>query len=170
MPADLVTDDLGEVLRRSPLDLAAPAFVSWLGVVMYLPPADVAATLAALGGLAPGTEVVADYLLAPGLRDEAGRRYADMVGKASAEGGEPWLSFFDPEELTVMASAAGFSAVRHARQRDTVPAALWERDDAIAPADLFALLHATVATSGMSRPCRQLGGDAVSVAQPASCQ
>jgi methyltransferase (TIGR00027 family) len=87
VPADLTADDLGEVLRRAPLDLASPVFVSWLGVVMYLAPADVTATLTTLGGLAPGTEVVADYLLAPGLRDEAGRAYAELMATASAEHG-----------------------------------------------------------------------------------
>jgi methyltransferase (TIGR00027 family) len=144
VPADLAAGGLDEVLRHAPLDLASPVFVSWLGVVMYLVPADVAATLRALGGLAPGTEVVADYLLAPGLRDEAGHRYAELVGRASAERAEPWLSSFEPEELTAIAAAAGFGAVRHAPQRDTVPAALWERDDAVATAEAFALLHATV--------------------------
>jgi O-methyltransferase involved in polyketide biosynthesis len=94
-------------------------------------------------------EQAEELMLAPGLRDEAGRCYAELVGNASKERGEPWLSFFDPEGLTIMASAAGFSAVRHARQRDAVPAALWDRDDAVAAADLFALLHATVAITGM---------------------
>jgi len=150
VPADLAEGDLGEVLRRAPLDLASPVFVSWLGVVMYLASADVGATLTALGGLAPGTEVVADYLLAPGLRDEAGRHYAELVGRASAERAEPWLSSFEPRELTAIASAAGFGAVRHSPQRDTVPAALWERDDAVAAAELFALLHATVTSARRS--------------------
>jgi O-methyltransferase involved in polyketide biosynthesis len=118
--------------------------VNWLGVIMYLAPADAAATLAALGGLAPSTEVVADYLLAPRLRDDPGRVYADLVGKASAERGEPWLSSFEPEELTAIASGAGFGAVRHTPQRDAIPAALWRRDDAITATGLFALLHATI--------------------------
>jgi methyltransferase (TIGR00027 family) len=143
VPADLVADDLGEALGRAPVDLAEPVFVSWLGVVMYLAPADVAATLAVLGGLAPGTEVVADYLLAPRLRDDAGHDYAGQVSRASGERGEPWLSSFEPGELTALASAAGLAAVRQARQRDMIPAALWRRADAVAPAGLFALLHAT---------------------------
>jgi methyltransferase (TIGR00027 family) len=146
VPADLATDDLADVLHKS-VDLAAPAFVSWLGVSMYLTPAGVAATLTALGRLAAGSEVVADYLLAPGLRDAAGASYADLVGKASAEWGEPWRSSFEPAEVTAMASAAGFGLVRHARQRETLPAALWNRTDALAAADLFAMVHAAI-TSG----------------------
>jgi methyltransferase (TIGR00027 family) len=143
VPADLVTDNLGDVLRAC-VDRASPAFVSWLGVAMYLTPAEVAATLTSLGRLAPGSEVVADYLLAPGLRDEAMASYADEVGKASAERGEPWRSSFDPAELTAIASAAGFGQVRHARQRDAVPAALWDRADALAARDLFTMVHATI--------------------------
>jgi methyltransferase (TIGR00027 family) len=145
VPADLRVAGLGEVLRASGLDLAAPAFVSWLGVAMYLTPADVAGTLAALGALAPGSEVVADYMLAPGLRDEAGGVYADLVGTAMAERGEPWLSSFEPGQLTTAASAAGFGLVRHVRQREAIPASLWDRADPLAAADLAVLLHATVA-------------------------
>jgi len=144
VPADLAAGDLSGVLGRAGLDLAAPVFVSWLGVVMYLAPDDVATALGALGGLAPGSEVVADYMLAPGLRDEAGALYADQVGKSSAEHGEPWRSAFAPGGLSAIASAAGFGMVRHVSPWDAVPAALRDRDDALAPARLFALLHGRI--------------------------
>jgi methyltransferase (TIGR00027 family) len=143
VPADLTTDDLGGVLRRC-VDPASPAFVSWLGVVMYLTRAEVTAALAALGRLAPGSELVADYLLAPSLRDGPGAGFADQVANASAERGEPWRSSFKPAELTAMASAAGFGQVRHAGQRDAIPAALWDRTDALAAANLFAMVHGAI--------------------------
>jgi hypothetical protein len=84
-------------------------------------------------------------MLAPGLRDQAGTRYADLVGEASAERGEPWRSAFEPGELTAIASAAGFGSVRHVRQRNAIPGGLWDRRDALTPAALPVLFHGTVA-------------------------
>jgi methyltransferase (TIGR00027 family) len=147
VPADLTVDAIGGCLAAAGFDSSAPALVSWLGVTMYLTGDAIAATLAALGGLAPGTEVVADYMLPAELRDEAGAVYGSLVAQASAERGEPWLSCLAPDEMADLARAAGFGAVRNVRQRDTIPAALWQRSDALRPADLAMLLHATAGPS-----------------------
>jgi methyltransferase (TIGR00027 family) len=144
VPADLAADSLAGRLAAAGFDTAAPALVSWLGVTMYLTRDAIAATLAAIGGLAPGTELVADYMLPEGLRDEAGAGYAALVAQASAERGEPWLSWFAPAELSDLARRYGFGAIRHVRQRDVVPAPLWTRADSLRPADLAVLLHAAI--------------------------
>jgi len=75
---------------------------------MYLTRDAIAATLAALGGLAPGSEVIADYILPAELRDDAGAVYGSLVAQASAERGEPWLSCLAPQEMAHLARAAGF--------------------------------------------------------------
>jgi hypothetical protein len=38
----------------------------------------------------------------------------------------------------------GFGAVEHIRQRDSIPAALWDRDDSLRPAGLSVLARATI--------------------------
>jgi methyltransferase (TIGR00027 family) len=143
-PADLAADTLPGILAAAGFDGSAPALVGWLGVTMYLTRDVIAATLAALGRLAPGSEVIADYMLPAELRDDAGAVYGSLVAQASAERGEPWLSCLAPEEMAGLAWAAGFAAVRNVPQRDAIPAALWQRSDALCPADLAMLLHATV--------------------------
>jgi methyltransferase (TIGR00027 family) len=147
-PADLAADTLPGRLAGAGFDGSTPALVSWLGVTMYLTRDAIAATLAALGGLAPGSEVIADYMLPAGLRDDAGAVYGSLVAQASAERGEPWLSCLTPEEAADLARAAGFAAVRNVPQRDAIPAALWQRSDALCPADLAMLLHGTVPPRG----------------------
>ncbi len=142
--AGLGAAGLGATLRDAGLDLAAPAFVSWLGVTMYLSQQDVAATLAGLAALAPGSEVVADCMLAPALRDEAGAMYAHLVSAAAAERGEPWLSSFAPDDLTALAASAGFGQVRHVRQAGILAGALGARADCLAPSDLAVLFHGSV--------------------------
>ena len=94
--ADLASDSLAGRLGAAGFDAATPALVSWLGVTMYLTPAAIAQTMAAVGGLAPGSELIADYMLPEGMRDEAGAVYGTLVAQASAERGEPWLSSFTP--------------------------------------------------------------------------
>ena len=141
---DLATDSLAGPLLAAGFDTAAPALVSWLGVTMYLTPDAVADIMTAVGRLAPGTELVADYMLPAGLRDEAGAVYGELVAQAAAERGEPWLSCFAPGEMADMARRAGFREVRNVRQRDAIPAGLWQRPDSLRPAALAVLCHGDV--------------------------
>lgn len=144
VPADLARDPLARCLDAAGFDAAAPAVVAWLGVTMYLTAEAVTETMTAVARLAPGTELVADYLLPEDARDEAGALYGALVAQASAEQGEPWRSCFTPDEMADLASLAGFGAVRAVSQRDTIPAQLWQRADSLRPARLAVLFHGTV--------------------------
>jgi methyltransferase, putative, TIGR00027 family len=55
VPVDFETDELIASLTAAGLDPFAPAFVSWLGVTMYLTAEAIGATLASLSRLAPGS-------------------------------------------------------------------------------------------------------------------
>ena len=144
VPADLARDPLARCLDAAGFDAAAPAVVAWLGVTMYLSAEAVAETMTAVGRLAPGTELIADYLLPEGARDEAGALYGALVAQASAEQGEPWRSCFTPDQMADLAHRAGFGAVRTVSQRDTIPVELWQRADSLRPATLAVLFHGTV--------------------------
>ena len=142
--ADLAADSLRGSLAAAGFDLSAPAVCGWLGVTMYLEQDAIAATLTAIAGLAPGSEVIADYLLPEDARDEAGALSGRLVAQASAERGEPWRSCFTPPQIEDLARRAGLGAARSVRQRDTVPARLWRRTDSLRPAELAVLFHGAV--------------------------
>ncbi|MFI5607831.1 class I SAM-dependent methyltransferase [Amycolatopsis sp. NPDC051903] len=142
VPLDLESGDLVAALIGQGFDVSRPALVGWLGVTMYLTRPAIARTLAVLGGFAPGSQLVADYFLLPQLRDEAGASYAGLVAPVAAQRGEPWLSCFSPESLTDLLRDNGFGPVRHVRQHDHD---VWPRTDALRPAGLSVLAHATVA-------------------------
>jgi methyltransferase (TIGR00027 family) len=144
VPADLAADSLGECLAAAGFDAAAPAVIGWLGVTMYLTADAVGATMAAIAAFAPGSELIADYMLPEGSRDEAGALYGTLVAQASAERGEPWLCCLTPAEMAGIAARAGFREVRAVSQRDAIPARLWQRTDALKPARLAMLCHAAV--------------------------
>ena len=148
VPVDFEKDELIASLTAAGLDPAAPAFVSWLGVTMYLTAEAIGTTLASLSRLAPGSELVTDYMLTADLRDADGVTYADLVMPDSERRGEPWLSFFTPEQMTGLLTRHGFTGVRDVRQRDAVSAALWERTDLLRPIELSRLCHATVGAGG----------------------
>jgi methyltransferase (TIGR00027 family) len=141
---DLEREPLVDRLAAQGFDPSAPALVSWLGVSMYLTDEAVAASLAAIGGLAAGSELVMEYALPPRLRDETGQAYAEFALRVAEERGEPWLSFFTPEQLSDLLEANGLAVAGQARQQDAVPAALWRRSDALRPLDLCRLARAVV--------------------------
>lgn len=141
-PVDFEHDDLLARLADHGFDVDAPAVVSWLGVSMYLSRAAIGKTLRRLGALAPTSEVVFDYMLPPELRDQDGLAYTEAVAAHSAERGEPWLSFFGPDEMAALVAECGFARSRQLGQRDAMPAELWDRSDSIKPTVLSMLAHA----------------------------
>ena len=144
VPVDFERDSLAGLLNQAGFDPSRPALVSWLGVTMYLTEDAISQTLTEIGGFAPGTQLIADYMLPADLRDEAGNTYADLVAPAAAERGEPWLTFLAPDGMSALLEGHGFGAVEHVRQRDSIPATLWKRTDSLRPAGLSVLARATV--------------------------
>jgi O-methyltransferase involved in polyketide biosynthesis len=151
VPVDFTRDSLAEGLSRAGFDAARPAFVSWLGVTMYLDARAIEATVSVLGGFAPGTEIVLDYMLPAGLRDAAGQVYADLVGQVAAERGEPWRSVYAPEAVAALLTRHGFGPARDVGQRDMIPAAAWDRSDVLRPAELCRIAHAAIPPAAATR-------------------
>lgn len=102
--ADLEHESLAEVLIRLSIGPAEPAFFSWLGVLMYLEEKAIDQTLRAMGAFAPGTRVALTFRQAS---DGIVSTLADRV----SELGEPFVSFFAPEEIEARLRRAGFSEI-----------------------------------------------------------
>lgn len=142
VPVDFETDSLLSRLIENGFDPLKPALVSWLGVVMYLTRDAIDRTVSEIAKLAPGTELVVDYMLPADLRDERGQTYVDMVAPNAAEGGEPWLSFFAPADMSDV--LADFDRVSHFSQHESVPSTLWDRSDVLVPSGLSMIAHAVL--------------------------
>ncbi|MFE3256404.1 class I SAM-dependent methyltransferase [Nocardia sp. NPDC059091] len=141
---DFERDDLAAESTAHGFDPNRPALVSWLGVTMYLTESAIGATLDTLSGWAPGTELVMEYALLPELRDESGRVFAEFALAATAEQGEPLLSFFSPEAVTALLDRHGFTVSEHISQHTAVDAALWQRADGLHPVDFCRLVRAHI--------------------------
>lgn len=144
VPVDFERDSLRSALAMAGADASRPTFVSWLGVTMYLTRDAISQTLSEIGGLATGTELVADFMLPAGMRDEAGDSYTEQVARVAAEGGEPWRTFLAPSGISALLSRHGLAPRRHVLQRDIGGPELWARSDALRPVRLAVIAHAVV--------------------------
>ena len=112
-PVNFEKQSLGEGLRKARFDPRAPAFVSWLGVTIYLTRPAVMDTLGFVSkSCARGSEIVFDFAPPPESLDEAERRSHEAAAARVARIGEPWISYFDPDVLSSEMRAMGYSQTR----------------------------------------------------------
>ena len=109
-PVDFERQNLADGLMAVGFQADRPAFFQWLGVVPYLTGDAISTTLDFIAGV-PESEVVFDYA-EPFENYPADRRGNVMATAAmAASRGEPWLSLFDPVELSEMLRNKGFGIV-----------------------------------------------------------
>lgn len=104
------SESLRPALSDAGVNLHAPVFFMWLGVVPYLTRDAIMATLRFIATL-PGSEVVFDYSEPLANVPPERRVKIEALAARAAAIGEPWLSFFEPAELSNLLHAAGFDAV-----------------------------------------------------------
>ncbi|WP_441247185.1 class I SAM-dependent methyltransferase [Kitasatospora sp. McL0602] len=111
VPVDFETATLAEELAAAGFDRDRPSFFSWLGVVPYLSRDAVLATLRFVGALPGGARIVLDYGDPP--ENLPPERRADHEARALrvAALGEPWLTYFAPEELAAELAALGLTVL-----------------------------------------------------------
>ena len=110
VPIDFECETIPDVLRAHGFDAAAPAFVSWLGVMMYLTREAADAVFGFVRGLPAGSEIVFTFSPSPELGTRAtadGPSLQDRV----AQVGEPMRTHIAPEALVAHLSGLGFSDV-----------------------------------------------------------
>jgi methyltransferase (TIGR00027 family) len=108
-PVNFETETLSEGLLRAGFDATKPAVFAWLGVVPYLSHEAIMATLRFIAGLPRGTTVVFDYGEPASERDAPSAAAHKAMAERVAASGEPFRSFFKPEDLIRDVKAAGFS-------------------------------------------------------------
>lgn len=112
VPVDFASQDLGTELTSAGIQTSEPTFFAWLGVTQYITEEAAMATLSLVARHAPSSEIVFDIILPlDGLPSDEMR--ISTAARASAEArGEPWISFFRPEEINPRLLALGFDHVQ----------------------------------------------------------
>lgn len=99
-------------LKQVPFQFDKPAFVSWLGVTMYLSKETVLNTLSAIAqNFAPGSEIIFDYSLPLEELSERQSIARKQLSEQVKNIGEPWLSHFNTNELIHLMKQMGYKKI-----------------------------------------------------------
>lgn len=102
-----------ERLVAAGFDTSQPAVATSTGVSMYLTREANAATLRELATLAPGSTLVMTFQLPLDLLDEEDRPARLFAENGARASGTPFISFFSPPDMMILARDAGFTDVAH---------------------------------------------------------
>jgi methyltransferase (TIGR00027 family) len=100
-------ESLEEGLIRNGVRSDERTFFSWLGVTMYLTEPAIDSTLKCMAKYPSGSEAVITFRQLPSAQSSASSQIADFVSEA----GEPFMSYFTPENLKGKLLEAGFAKV-----------------------------------------------------------
>ncbi|KIA64224.1 class I SAM-dependent methyltransferase [Nocardia vulneris] len=116
VPVDFETDLLATQLADAGFNRSEPAVFVWLGVVFYLTPDAASATLEYIAGQTAPVEVVFDYLA------DNGANRAELLARAerAAAVGEPWFSYFTPDDIAAQLRALGLTEVEDHAAADLI--------------------------------------------------
>jgi methyltransferase (TIGR00027 family) len=107
VPVDFERQALAQELQGAGYAVDEAAFFAWLGVVPYLTADAISGTLRFIAGNV-GSEVVFDYSEPHERREGRTRQVHEENAARVASYGEPWISFFDPDDLARKMTAFGF--------------------------------------------------------------
>jgi methyltransferase (TIGR00027 family) len=108
-PVDFEKQTPVDGLRAAGFRFDQPAFFGWLGVTMYLGRETVASMFETVASLPPGSGIVFDYGVDRSLLGMFERMVLDEFSRRVAAAGEPWTTFFKPDELAADLRRAGFT-------------------------------------------------------------
>jgi methyltransferase (TIGR00027 family) len=111
VPVDFEHETLAERLATAGFDGTQQTFFTWLGVVPYLNQEAVWSTLAFIASLPHGAHVVFDYSDPPGSLSPERRASHAKRARRVADLGEPWVTYFEPEQLHAKLAALGFAEI-----------------------------------------------------------
>jgi len=145
VPVDFERQSLAHELLQAGLVAEGGAFFSWLGVTPYLQPEAVRATLHAIAGLAGrGGGVVFDYAIPATSLGLIQRAVFERMAGRVKEAGEPWCTFFAPDDLARDLSDLGFQAIEDLSGEHLNERYFAGRSDGLRVGSLYHLMKALI--------------------------
>ena len=129
-------------LTDAGFDATQPAIVACTGVSMYPSKSAINATLRQIAALAPASTLAMTFLLPIELADPEVRAAFEIARKGASSGGTPFVSFFTPEEMMMLAREAGFRESRYVLAADLAARYFTGRTDSFRLGNSEALLIA----------------------------
>ncbi len=110
-PVNFEHQSLADGLRQAGFDAAKPAFFSWLGVTMYLERETVMSTFRFIASCGQGSGVTFDYIVLPETLNWVGQLVLRAMERRVARAGEPFRTYFAPQDLRAELSHMGFRTI-----------------------------------------------------------
>jgi methyltransferase (TIGR00027 family) len=107
-PVDFEHQTLADGLAQAGFDSQKITFFSWLGVTPYLTRDAVMSTFNFIAKTPPGGGVVFDYAVPRSSLPEDSQLAFEALARRVAAAGEPFQTFFDPQELAAELQRTGF--------------------------------------------------------------
>ncbi|MGH7688096.1 MAG: class I SAM-dependent methyltransferase [Gemmatimonadaceae bacterium] len=142
-PVDFEAQTLSDGLAAVGFDATAPAQFAMLGVVPYLTVESLESTWRFVAGSASGRGIVFDYSPPPASMSWGQRAVYAVMARRVAAVGEPWKTFFMPNDLQRRLTALGFSTFEDL-DGDAINARYFaERADGLRVGGAGRLMHAS---------------------------
>lgn len=135
---DFERETLAGGLRRCGVSTETKTFFSWLGVTMYLTLEAIEAVLRTVVCFPTGSQMVLTFAQP---REPA---EPNPLAEGAAAAGEPWISYFTPEELTALLRRVGFSEVALLSRDEAMRRYYADRADGLVAPRRVSLCTATV--------------------------
>jgi methyltransferase (TIGR00027 family) len=132
-----------KALQSTGFDINKPAVVACTGLSMYLTCEANLATLQQMAALAPGSTLAMTFLLPIELIEEEDVMLQQISEKGARASGNPFISYFSPDEMLELAREAGFKSVEAITSADTTKRYFSGRADKLSPASGEIFLIAT---------------------------
>jgi len=141
-PVDFETEPLRDGLTRAGLDWSQPAFFSWLGVMIYLTPEAITATLNTVSGCGTGSEIVLSYDAPDAFLDDTAREMVKIEARQVAATGEPYTTRMSPAQAETLIESAGLEVVEHLAPQALYDRYFAQRSDGLRPSTAERLIAA----------------------------
>ena len=145
IPIDFEHETLTSGLAAGGVNRNAKAFFSCLGVTQYLTRDVVLNTLREIASAtAPGSELVVQFIVPVATLSREEGNLVTAAAARAASMGEPWLSFFAPDDLETNMTQIGFDQIEHFGSEEATEQYLLGRTDGLTLPGFFRMIKARV--------------------------
>jgi methyltransferase (TIGR00027 family) len=110
-PVDFERETLRDGLAHAGFDFSQAAFFAWLGVTPYLSKDAIAQTLSFVASLPKGSAIAFEYVEPVNEQTRQLRSGFNAMAERVAAAGEPFRSYFTPEEMAGLLRQSGFAHI-----------------------------------------------------------
>ncbi|UGU16319.1 class I SAM-dependent methyltransferase [Sinomicrobium kalidii] len=134
VPVDFETSSWWNELLNKNFDINQKAFVSCIGVTLYLTKEAITDTLKKMTLLAPGSVIAIAFYLPLDQLDEEDRPMQEIANKGAEASGTPFVSFLPVSEVKKLAEEIGLRGIQTISTKDMTEMYFKDRKDNLLPA------------------------------------